>query len=69
MGLGQLRPRVPRPRPWVTAKVLRGASVWDPRISLYLGSGRLSVAQTGSLKVNKVGAIKEPNYCSSKAGL
>ena len=55
VGLGQLRPRVPRPRPWVTAKVLQGASVWDPRISLYLGSGRLSVAQTGSLKVNKVG--------------
>lgn len=55
VGLGQLRPRVLRPRPWVTAKVLQGGLRLGPQNLPYLGSGCLSVAQTGSLQVNKVG--------------
>ena len=43
-------------------KCSRGASVWDPRISRYLASGRLSVAQTGSLQVDKVGVgLRSPH--------
>lgn len=31
VGLGQLRPRVPRSRPWVTAKVLQGGLCLGPQ--------------------------------------